>query len=228
MKDGHEITDAIIASNAWNQAHQIPGVPSHANPHIYCAYMTKLVKRWPVSWMIYEQLILPNIFTYIEKCEEPLGYVSRFPKSNESSHDEFMGAAYHASEVADRMVERLSKTDGILENSEDERHNNYRFVFFRAFLRACGTNHRVGLASQLAYIAHLIPAIIKVPGPDQCSGILKAWLMNDRMEKYPLVAVFILIWRWRLEAAGWTAKKIFSQHYLSDHQIFSQRLLIRQ
>lgn len=222
FQDGHLVTDAIVASNAWTAAFEIPGVPLHRNPHIYCAYMTKLAKRWPVAWLIYEQLILPNILDYIQKCESPLGFVSRFPESGETSHDEIMGAAYHSNEYAQRALAFLDRRDGVLTpEGDDETKNVYRFIFLRPYLRACA-GERLGIATQLAYISSLLPEIFTGAKGKGTSGILMQWMMNEKMEKFPLVAAFIGMWRWRLEAQGCTAQKIFQTSYLTECPIFAQ------
>lgn len=229
IKDGHLIIEAIEKSNAWDNYYRIPSVPMHRNPHTYLAYMTKLVSRYPVANMIYRETIFKDIISYILVCEGPDGYIKRRPSDDDTSHDEMMFASYHSANFANRCVEFVSKNDGIVEkNTNDEKQNAYRFLFFRAVIRACSTKYRVGLISQAAYCVHLIYSILKTRRAvkqnkyAESSGILKIWCANDRMNSYLLCSFFIDFWKWYHVKNGYTAKMLFSKLHLVECPIFAK------
>lgn len=207
--------EALKKSNAWDVRFDLPLVPHHNNPHIYLGFVFRILGANALP-------MWPNAYAYIAACEVEEGYITRWPLSDDTSHDELMGAAFIAPQFAERAIAFITKRDGhyCLENPPIEKSNVYRFIFLMPFLKACAGYH-VSTLSQVLFSAHVLHSAFFVK-PGETSGILKIWLMAGKMREYPICKGPLWIWSWRWTRRGFTPKTIFTKYYLKDCPIFSQ------
>lgn len=206
--------ELLRKSNAWDARYDLPTCPTHNNPHIYIAFAFRLCPEMAQLQKQAEE--------YILSCEVVPGYITRWPGSDDTSHDELMGAAYIYQEFARRAVSFLAGNDNYysLEKEPPEKADQSRFLFLMPFLRACA-GLRVSTRSQILFAAHVLFSAFLVK-PGHTSGILKIWLMAPKMRQFPICALALWIWAWRWKKRGFTPNSIFGRYYLREIPVFSQ------
>lgn len=231
-----EALEKLVKSNAWNAEWRVPSVPMHSNPHLYNAYALKLLDRYPAPVYLLESVtfLVKDVLKFIYAHEVAQGVVVRQigAKGLSSSHDEIMGAAYVSTEFAARALHHFSKNDGVILREGSDFDYELRFIYFVPFLKACvavnDPEQRVGFFSQAAYSIHLLVNIykarkkIKSGEHPEASGILKIWLMNDRMKNHFWSGLVIKFWKNYFVKRGYTAKYLFGFFYLVECPVFAE------
>ena len=201
--------EELKASNAWDSRYDLPTVPMHDNPNIYCAYAGKLLGDDAVE-------LLSRYDIFLNACETRLGYITRWPRGAPSSHDELMGAAWFSPAFAKRAVEYLDSTDGYWTTD----NYVYRFIFLVPYLRA-RAHLPVSLWNQLKFAAHVL-YVSFFSKPGEFSDHLLIWIMRNAMEEFKPCDLALRIWESRLLKAGYNPKRVFSEHYLTEAPIFGR------
>lgn len=196
-------------SSAWDPRYDLPTVPIHDNPSIYCAYAGKLIGEEA------KELLTPYQ-KFLEACETKSGYITRWPNGAASSHDELMGAAWFSPAFARRAVGYLNSTDGYW--TED--NYVYRFMFLLPYLRA-RAHMTVSILSQLKFAAHVL-YVSFFSKPGEFSDHLLIWIMRSAMEEFTPCDLALRIWESRLLSKGYNPKRVFSEHYLTECPVFGQ------
>jgi len=207
--------EKLKTSNAWDSRYNLPTFPMLNNPFIYLAY-AKLVLR-----SHNEALKEYDILEYILKCYKN-GTFTRWPDGTGGmfSHDEVMGISYLNEQRAAMCINILEKSDGTFDAGDDEKKNMFRLIFLMPFLKACA-GYRVGLASQLLWSIHAVVTALKYkPGAE--SGLLKMWLMIDKMKDYPLSNLACIIFRINMQKRGLDPKFIFKRYYLTECPVMGE------
>lgn len=200
--------EKIEASKAWDTRFNLPTFPQFNNPFIYLAYMWLLVEqsgeKVPDAWEL-------SLAEFGYQCNKN-GTYTRWPDGTGGtfSHDEVMGASYLNHVVAADMINQLQKTDGLFD-SDDERKNQFRFLFLMPLLKACA-GYRVGIISQLQWSIHAMITAWKYKDGSE-SGILKMWLMIEKMKVYPLSRMACIMFGIIMQKKGITPRVAFKKYF---------------
>lgn len=228
----------LVESNVWDKDRVLPLVPMHLNPHIYAAYAVRVLESlgWPEA--LHARNIDPsnekwpltsaafNIRdhykdTFLKDCEKEPGLLYTYPDRGVASHDDAHGAAFLNQGFAERCVTRLMVHDGSYTDGVDsENKNQYRFIFFLPSLRAFA-QFRVGILSQLEFIAALLTNLWFTKD-GSTDGHLLLWLAFPEMKKNALTSVFIYYWADQWTKRGYTPKTIFTSYYLTECPWFAK------
>ena len=206
----------------WDSRYNLPLIPEHNNPWTYLAYCVRLCgyRKLDETPVWFQDAVLE----YLGKCTPPKesGFLYRWPNGERGSHDEVYGAAFLVRRFARDASAFLARNDGLYaldENPNDyffpaERHNFFRFLFFRPTLQAW-SEYPVSVMSEALYSLHVLYNAFFVK-PGEASGLLKIWLSYPAMQNYKWSKLALHIWRVRWESRGYTPKKIFSEVYLNN------------
>lgn len=214
--------DALKLSNAWDPRFEIPTVPIHSNPHIYCAYAVRVLeaREERASANIIRQAYVP----FLASCESIPGLITTWPGSGPSSHDDAYGAGFLNGDYAERAVNLVAQNDGVYalgENVNDETHNVYRFLFFIPAMRgwARADKERVGAFSQTCFALSLVFHLLFTK-KGETSGHLLFWLSFPKMRTYSFLGRMIDYWCDTWTKRGVTPKSIFTNNYLTEASWF--------
>lgn len=220
----------VKASKLWDARYDLPTVPMHNNPWYYIALIGLMIRESDGGK-------LDDFFVeaYFNSCrakawgkDVPPGMIDRWPDGGggSTSHDELMGAAWLGKSYAKEILYISDRLDGVYDNLRPQgnagvdavKENNYRFVWFRPFLKACAGDD-VSIFSQIQWSIGLIPYFF-TRDPDY-SGTLKTWMMSDVMKKFGFSGFMVDVWKRRMKKIGVGPKKIFSV-YLGDHTVLAE------
>lgn len=205
------LKELVESSNAWDARYNLPICGIHQNPAIYCAYLFKLIKdsneEIPNAWV-------EGLEIFYRGCKKD-DYIATYPKGyGVISHDDMIGWAYLNKTAA------LSMLTATLKNGYYGDKEVSRLIFVNPYLTARSFGS-CSYFAQINYSLHVLFHWLKYDKKNpQDSGSLKIWLMNEDMEKLPLCAPFIFLWRWRMKKLGVTIHKIFSERYLTEVSVF--------
>jgi hypothetical protein len=207
------------SSNSFDSRYQLPNSPQNSNPWFYTALAVKLITDYD---FVYPFELDDAIDKFIKACETDIGLFNRWPNNRGGpiSQDELIGIAYLDSKSAFRILSYLFTHDGIYINQAcfdekykqypleilEQRQDMYRFYWFEPYLKACA-KMKISLISQLKYSFYLITDLFTVK-PDDASGRLLRFVMNERMNKYWLCQWFIALWKWRMNKLNITPKNM--------------------
>lgn len=207
--------DRLKSSNAWDKRYDLPLFPQFNNPFIYLAY-AKLALR-----SHNEALSQRDILKYIHGCYKN-GTFTRWPDGTggQFSHDEVMGLSYLDEQRAAMCINILEKSDGTFDAGDNEKKNMFRLIFLMPFLKACA-GYRVGLVSQLLWSIHAVVTAMKYkPGSE--SGLLKMWLMMDKMKDYPICKLACAYFCINMQGRGLNPKVLFTKFYLTECPVMGE------
>jgi hypothetical protein len=224
------ILDDFKNSTAWDNEYQLPLVPMHNNPGIYCAYSFKIMKAHGIP--AFEEIQFIHDFEiFAEKCRVAPGLFNRWPEARGgvTSHDEIMGMAYISRKLANEILMYLYESDGIycnvleeLTSRDPERFNVFRLPFLEPFLRA-RAGYRVGLWNQIKFMGFVMSDYLTRKRDDtkDAGGMLRLWLMLDTMDKFKLCKLANDAWRARMKDYGWSPKRAY-EYYLAECPVFHE------
>ena len=180
------ILEDFKKSSSWDHRYNIPLIPAHNNPLLYCAYSFKLINKVdPIS----AAKILPWYVLYVKACEIKKGLYYRWPNmtGGPTSHDELMGAAYMSQIFAKDILKHLRSKFGCYDNGSDPktkyrffRYNLYRFPWFIVFLKA-SSGEKLNPIYKLIFSLFLRQDAYTYKSGDE-GGRLRIWLMLDLMK----------------------------------------------
>lgn len=194
-------------SKVWDERYDLPLFRLFNNPFIYSAYIWKLLGK-PEDLKI-------KLNDYALKCMTGIGRFTRWPDGTggKFSHDEIIGIAFIGVEnIAESILVNLQMSDGIYNQDDTEADNMYKFIFLEPFLRQCA-GLKVSYISQAKYIAHILFSAFTWKKDSGSSGVLKIWLMNDKMKTLPLCGLAILIYEKIISKKGVTLGWMISEHF---------------
>lgn len=192
--------EMVQASELWHPRYNLPVIPTHNNPGIYTAL---------VSRMLDDPSEILASFTLF--WGPSFGSWSRWPdgRGGNLSHDEMIGWAYLSPLAADALLRRF--VFGFYPNEHGEfewRRWFPRFVFLMPYLR-----HRAqqgaGPVGMCLWSAYVLQSALRTKKDNfDADGIIKVWLMcND-----PPVRWVARFWRRRMDRIGLQPKDIFETY----------------
>lgn len=193
-------------SDAWDKRYELPLFPNFNNPWIYMAY-ADLALRLNKS----PGIDRAKVVAHFQGCEAAAknrlpnerGMFARWPTgSDQTSHDEIMGAAHFHQDIARWILRYLDENGGNFNQTGEPskypmRFNVYRMPYLRPYLvaRAGFTPNPVEMA---IWNAHLLWSAFTDRGENNAGGRLRNWLMIAEMERFPICQPAIWFWRWRM------------------------------
>lgn len=210
----------LVGSSAWHNFYGLPICPGTANPWIYGAYALKVARAAGITST--EEISLLNQFQiYAHDCEAgERGLYHRTPEGDRwTSHDELMGIAYVAPDLARPIIDYLSSHDGFYANLPEDREamktnlklavqlNFYRFPWLLPYLKACA-GYWVNPFSQVLFALHLLNdmRVTKSGSTEDAGGRLRIWIMLEAMEKLTIAGVACSLWKKRMNSLGYSPK----------------------
>lgn len=204
------LLEKLKASNVWDPRYDLPLCPAYNNPWLYMAYAQLCLLRAG------ESLNIPQIDDFFKQCEagaakpHESGLFARWPfGSDQTSHDEVLGAAFLSPWIAERILRHLDQTDGEFDPMQIPKQsqlqwNVFRFPFVRPYLQAC-SERNVSEISEAIFASHLgVDGITRKP--DDHGGVLRNWLMAEKMNEHNLAGAARSIWIIRIHLLGMTPK----------------------
>lgn len=203
----------LLESNVMDPRFDLPLVPDHLNPHIFCAYAVRMLES---NGDVGGSLTIRSKYTadFLSRCEKGSGLITTFPGSDIASHDDVYGAAFLDSRFAGRALDFLKHSDGIYSQLPTDVHRfYYRFIFFTPALKAWA-GFRVGIFSQVQFSAALA-AHMMTEKKGETSNHLLFWLALPAMRKGLISGPAVLIWSYFWQKRGVTPKSVFTNNYLT-------------
>jgi len=202
----------------WDSRFNLPNSPQNNNPHIYCAWATKVINDYdkinlmdPSPDSPYRDYYLA-VFAYIKACEKEPGLFNRWPDGSGgvTPHDELMGIAWFSPEAASRILTYLAAHDGDYNNTTEvpkipESWNLYRMYWFIQFLKA-RAGIKLSLISQFQWSVSILWDIIttkKETALKDSGGRWRNYMMLDAFKDYVLSGLFARLWVWRMNGLGY-------------------------
>ncbi len=218
----------LLISNVWDKRFDLPTVASAANPHIYCAYVVRILESFEsgsskTNASGAKTIRLQYAEEFLPKCEEygKPGLIRTFPDTGSASHDDAHGAGFLNREFAQRCIYYLAQHDGSYTDQVDaEAKNIYRFLFMMPALRA-HAGFRVGVVSQIQFIIALL-AQLWFSEAGSTDGHLLLWLAFPAMRQSRVVSAVIDYWCDTWTRRGYTPRSIFRTKYLTESPWFGE------
>lgn len=199
----------IKQSAVWDKNCQLPLVPEHNNPWIYCAYIAVLLAETGTGVLDHHKIEL-----YYNLCEKSSGLINRWPGGygGKTSHDELIGASAIHLGAAQRIFGHITYNAGFYNNVDDSRKlsdNLYRFPWFIAYIKHLA-GHKLSWWDQLCWsISTILDALFI--NKNDLGGKLKTWLMAYSMRRHWLCRISHNFWRNRMAANSITLQSMIEQ-----------------
>src|SRR3990167_9316746 len=197
-------------SLAWDVRYSVPTCPSLNNPWLYMAYaQASLVISHP-------EISKEDILNHFFKCT-PNGIenMTRWPDGSGGaiSMDELLGAAYLHEWIARDILAYLDKHWGQFPHPPDKpswlRHNMYRFVFMRPYLKAASGAKLCPFLDQLPIMLYILYGCFNRDATE-AGGKLRRYLIIQKTLRFSAIRFAANIWRKVMLRRGMTMKVALS------------------
>lgn len=209
-------------SDAWDYTFNLPTVPIHNNPWLYCAYALRIARAHGIEGTALEIDFLGRVKNRLAACRVRSGLYHKFPGGIHglTSLDEILGMAYLNQEVAKEIYLYLIETDGIYENTAEgqgEGANVFRIFWARYVIRGLA-GLRLNLISQTMLGCYLLFQAVTHKKASREGSVLRMWLAEAILDRSPgawLLGLFFLAWQAILTRKGESPRELF-QTYLKE------------
>ncbi|MEO0271998.1 MAG: hypothetical protein ABIM30_02775 [candidate division WOR-3 bacterium] len=189
--------ETLKSSNVWDHRYNLPLVPIHNNPHLYCAYASLICKYHF------------DVESHIKRCRAKDGLIYRWPNQwgGTLSHDEILGLCFTSPNTVEEIYYHL------IENNYDYGHNVRldRFPHLISMMKVA-IGMKLTLLDQLSLALYFIVDCFMKKDRHESSR-LRRWLMSNILIEAPyLVAQAVELWRYIMNKRGITPKYLFSRY----------------